>query len=195
MLGESSAVLAVVLGIAAAHVSQVLAWRTILGIGVGICITAKPLYIVEAAPAAWRGRLLTLLALSILIGQVVCEGVDWAGPPNSIGLAISERFSRVEIAISGAFPLLLLLLLYLMPHTPTHASRAHHATIVHPDALLTSEELTAASSQPPPTLESTPLAAREPPEAALPYTDPHAALKPGDSAGAAAGAPAAARAV
>ncbi|VZI13896.1 unnamed protein product [Fusarium fujikuroi] len=54
------------------------AGRCIIGAGVGAASFVVPLYIAEIAPAAHRGRLVTLNIMFITLGQVIAYVVGWA---------------------------------------------------------------------------------------------------------------------
>jgi MFS family permease len=54
------------------------AGRCIIGAGVGAASFVVPLYIAEVAPAAHRGRLVTLNIMFITLGQVIAYIVGWA---------------------------------------------------------------------------------------------------------------------
>lgn len=54
------------------------AGRCIIGAGVGAASFVVPLYIAEIAPAAHRGRLVTLNIMFITLGQVIAYIVGWA---------------------------------------------------------------------------------------------------------------------
>ncbi|KAF5649724.1 Myo-inositol transporter 1 [Fusarium tjaetaba] len=54
------------------------AGRCIIGAGVGAASFVVPLYIAEIAPAAHRGRLVTLNIMFITLGQVIAYIIGWA---------------------------------------------------------------------------------------------------------------------
>lgn len=53
---------------AAASTTQLIVWRFVGGVGVGLASTVSPMYISEIAPAHLRGRLVIINQLSIVIG-------------------------------------------------------------------------------------------------------------------------------
>ncbi|RGP73368.1 hypothetical protein FSPOR_2143 [Fusarium sporotrichioides] len=59
-------------------VPVMVAGRCIIGAGVGAASFVVPLYIAEVAPAAHRGRLVTLNIMFITLGQVIAYIVGWA---------------------------------------------------------------------------------------------------------------------
>ncbi|KAI1851659.1 hypothetical protein JX265_010742 [Neoarthrinium moseri] len=58
-------------------VSSMVLGRSIVGAGVGAASFVTPMYIAELAPAAHRGRLVTMNNLAITLGQVVAYVIGW----------------------------------------------------------------------------------------------------------------------
>jgi MFS transporter, SP family, xylose:H+ symportor len=52
-------------------------FRMIGGMAIGIASNVSPLYIAEVSPAAWRGRLVTLNQLTIVVGILGAQIVNW----------------------------------------------------------------------------------------------------------------------
>ena len=52
-------------------------WRIIGGIAIGIASNVSPTYISEVSPAPWRGRLVTLNQLTIVVGILAAQLVNW----------------------------------------------------------------------------------------------------------------------
>jgi MFS transporter, SP family, xylose:H+ symportor len=52
-------------------------FRMIGGIAIGIASNVSPMYIAEVSPAAWRGRLVTLNQLTIVVGILGAQIVNW----------------------------------------------------------------------------------------------------------------------
>lgn len=52
-------------------------WRIIGGVAIGLASNVSPLYIAEISPAAWRGRLVSLNQLSLVIGILAAQIVNW----------------------------------------------------------------------------------------------------------------------
>ena len=48
-------------------------WRIVGGIGIGMASNVSPTYIAEVAPAQWRGRLVTLNQLTLVIGILAAQ--------------------------------------------------------------------------------------------------------------------------
>jgi sugar porter (SP) family MFS transporter len=52
-------------------------WRIVGGVAIGIASNVSPTYIAEISPAAWRGRLVTLNQLTIVVGILAAQIVNW----------------------------------------------------------------------------------------------------------------------
>jgi MFS transporter, SP family, xylose:H+ symportor len=57
--------------------SSFVAWRIVGGIAIGIASNVSPTYIAEVSPAPWRGRLVTLNQLTIVVGILAAQIVNW----------------------------------------------------------------------------------------------------------------------
>jgi MFS transporter, SP family, xylose:H+ symportor len=53
-------------------------WRIAGGIAIGIASNVSPLYIAEVSPAAWRGRLVSMNQLAIVVGILAAQIVNWS---------------------------------------------------------------------------------------------------------------------
>jgi SP family myo-inositol transporter-like MFS transporter 13 len=80
--------------------------RAIVGAAVGAASFVVPLYIAELAPAAYRGRLVTMNVLFITLGQVVAYIIGWGfatyGDPSTgwrwmVGLGALPAFLQVVV--------------------------------------------------------------------------------------------------
>lgn len=58
------------------HFDTFVAWRILGGVAIGIASNVSPTYIAEVAPAQWRGRLVTLNQLTIVIGILGAQIVN-----------------------------------------------------------------------------------------------------------------------
>src|SRR5262245_29624574 len=54
-----------------------IAWRIIGGVAIGIASNVSPTYIAEISPAPWRGRMVTLNQLTIVVGILAAQIVNW----------------------------------------------------------------------------------------------------------------------
>jgi sugar porter (SP) family MFS transporter len=52
-------------------------WRITGGIAIGIASNVSPTYIAEVSPAPWRGRLVSLNQLTIVVGVLAAQVVNW----------------------------------------------------------------------------------------------------------------------
>jgi sugar porter (SP) family MFS transporter len=52
-------------------------WRIAGGIAIGIASNVSPTYIAEISPARWRGRLVTLNQMTIVIGILLAQVINW----------------------------------------------------------------------------------------------------------------------
>jgi sugar porter (SP) family MFS transporter len=52
-------------------------WRIAGGVAIGMASNISPTYIAEVSPAAWRGRLVSLNQLTIVIGILAAQIVNW----------------------------------------------------------------------------------------------------------------------
>jgi sugar porter (SP) family MFS transporter len=57
--------------------STFVTWRIIGGIAIGIASNVSPTYIAEISPAPWRGRLVALNQLTIVVGILAAQIVNW----------------------------------------------------------------------------------------------------------------------
>lgn len=120
LLADLLFVLGAVLQAVSSSVFLMVVGRSIVGAGVGAASFVTPLYIAELAPAAHRGRLVTMNNLFVTLGQVVAYVVGWA---------FAEYGSRETgwrwMAGLGAVPAALQNVLVLfMPETPRWLVRA-----------------------------------------------------------------------
>jgi sugar porter (SP) family MFS transporter len=57
--------------------STFVTWRIIGGIAIGIASNVSPTYIAEISPAPWRGRLVALNQLTVVVGILAAQIVNW----------------------------------------------------------------------------------------------------------------------
>ena len=67
-------------------------WRIAGGVAIGLASNLSPMYIAEISPASWRGRLVSLNQLTIVIGVVLAQAVNWM-----IADPVPEGASALEI--------------------------------------------------------------------------------------------------
>ena len=54
------------------------AWRILGGVAIGIASNVSPVYIAEISPARWRGRMVAVNQLTIVIGILAAQTVNWS---------------------------------------------------------------------------------------------------------------------
>jgi len=54
-----------------------IAWRIFGGVAIGLASSLSPMYIAEVAPAAIRGRLVTINQLTIVVGILLAQYINW----------------------------------------------------------------------------------------------------------------------
>src|SRR5947209_2355710 len=57
--------------------SEFVCWRIGGGIAIGVASNVSPTYIAEVSPAVWRGRLVALNQMTIVIGILLAQIVNW----------------------------------------------------------------------------------------------------------------------
>jgi MFS transporter, SP family, xylose:H+ symportor len=57
--------------------SSFIMWRILGGVAIGIASNVSPTYIAEVSPAMWRGRLVSLNQLTIVVGILGAQIVNW----------------------------------------------------------------------------------------------------------------------
>ena len=61
----------------AATFATFIVWRIAGGVAIGLASNVSPTYIAEISPAAWRGRLVSLNQLAIVIGIAAAQVANW----------------------------------------------------------------------------------------------------------------------
>lgn len=77
------------------HFTPFLIYRVLGGVGIGLASTLSPMYIAEIAPAAMRGRYVSLNQLTIVLGILGAQLANWL-----IAEAVPERFTSADILAS-----------------------------------------------------------------------------------------------
>ena len=52
-------------------------WRVVGGVAIGLASNVSPMYIAEISPAAWRGRLVSLNQLALVVGILTAQIANW----------------------------------------------------------------------------------------------------------------------
>ncbi len=72
-------------------------WRITGGLAIGLASNVSPMYIAEISPAEWRGRLVSLNQLAIVIGILAAQIANWRiadkVPPGLHGIALAASWN------------------------------------------------------------------------------------------------------
>jgi SP family sugar porter-like MFS transporter len=102
-------------------------WRIVGGVAIGIASNLSPMYIAEIAPAAIRGKLVSMYQLNIVIGIVLAQVVNWLVarpvPSNATSLEILNSWNgqygwRWMFCLVAVPALLFLVGLFFVPESP-----------------------------------------------------------------------------
>ena len=108
------------------------AWRIVGGAAIGLASNLSPMYIAEVAPAAIRGRLVSMNQLTIVIGILLAQLVNWLiAEPVPRGATVEEivkswngQFGwRWMFAATAAPSLLFLVGMFFVPESPRWLAR------------------------------------------------------------------------
>jgi sugar porter (SP) family MFS transporter len=108
------------------------AWRIAGGAAIGLASNLSPMYIAEVAPAAIRGRLVSMNQLTIVIGILLAQLVNWLiAEPVPRGATVEEivkswngQFGwRWMFAATAAPSLLFLVGMFFVPESPRWLAR------------------------------------------------------------------------
>lgn len=94
--------------------------RFVGGIAIGIASGLSPMYIAEVAPTAIRGKLVTINQLTIVVGILAAQIVNWAIASThdaSWNVALGWRWMFYVTAIPAFF---FLVLAFFIPESPRH---------------------------------------------------------------------------
>ena len=72
-----------------------IAWRIIGGVAIGLASNVSPMYIAEISPSIWRGRLVSLNQLAIVLGILFAQVSNW-----QIAQRVPEHISKALLAAS-----------------------------------------------------------------------------------------------
>jgi len=102
-------------------------WRMLGGVAIGLASSLSPMYISEVAPAQLRGRLVSINQLTIVIGVLLAQIINWSLVRNLPAGATDEFIMnswfgqqgwRWMFAVTAAPSLLFLLGMFLVPESP-----------------------------------------------------------------------------
>ncbi len=102
-------------------------WRVIGGVAIGMASNLSPLYIAEVSPGRWRGRLVALNQLTIVIGILLADVINWKiarpVPAHAAAAAIAASWDgrlawRWMFTAVAAPSTLFLLGVFFIPESP-----------------------------------------------------------------------------
>jgi len=121
------------LGTATAHsFAHFVLWRILGGIAIGLASNLSPMYIAEVSPAQARGRLVSINQLTIVIGILLAQIINWmiARPvaPDATALDILNSWNgqtgwRWMFGVTAIPSLLFLAGMYAVPESPRWLAR------------------------------------------------------------------------
>jgi len=116
-------------------------WRIAGGLAIGMASSLSPMYIAEVAPAQFRGKLVSLNQLTIVIGILLAQIVNWLiarpVPPNATPLEILQSWNgqvgwRWMFAVTAIPSLLFFIAMFRVPESPRWlAKNAAHERAKH----------------------------------------------------------------
>ena len=104
-----------------------IAWRIFGGVAIGLASSLSPMYISEVAPASMRGRLVSVNQLTIVVGVLVAQLLNWwlvrdlpAGATDEFirGSWFGQLGWRWMFALTAAPSLLFLIGMFFVPESP-----------------------------------------------------------------------------
>jgi sugar porter (SP) family MFS transporter len=104
-----------------------IAWRMLGGVGIGLASSLSPMYISEIAPARARGRLVSINQLTIVVGILLAQTINWCLvrhlPPGATDAFIRSSWFGTEgwrwmFGLTAAPSLLFLVAMLFVPESP-----------------------------------------------------------------------------
>lgn len=103
------------------------AWRMLGGVAIGLASSLSPMYIAEIAPAHLRGRLVAINQLTIVVGILLAQYINWAlvrGLPDSatdefiIGSWYGQQGWRWMFGLTAVPSMLFFISMFFVPESP-----------------------------------------------------------------------------
>ncbi|KAI3831496.1 hypothetical protein MKX03_016602 [Papaver bracteatum] len=113
LIGGAAFLIGTALGGAAANIYMLILGRVLLGVGVGFANQAVPLYLSEMAPARYRGAISNGFQLSISLGVLSANLINFGTEKIKGGLGW-----RISLAMAAIPSLVLTLGSFFLPETP-----------------------------------------------------------------------------
>jgi len=104
-----------------------LAWRILGGVAIGLASNLSPMYIAEVAPGAIRGQLVSINQLTIVIGVLLAQIINWQiarpVPPGATAADILNSWNgqigwRWMFGVTAIPALFFLLAMFIVPESP-----------------------------------------------------------------------------
>jgi sugar porter (SP) family MFS transporter len=102
-------------------------WRMLGGVGIGLASSLSPMYIAEVAPAQMRGKLVSINQLTIVIGILLAQAINWylvrdlpAGATDEFIKSswFGQQGWRWMFGLTAVPSVLFLLGMFLVPESP-----------------------------------------------------------------------------
>lgn len=103
---------------------SLITFRIIGGLGIGGSSVLAPMYIAELSPAEWRGRLVGLFQINIVVGILVAYLSNYVISTMNLGMAEW----RWQLGIAAAPALLFFLMLFFIPRSPRWLAMQNRTT-------------------------------------------------------------------
>jgi len=111
----------------AASFAAFVPWRILGGFAIGMASSLSPMYIAEIAPAQYRGKLVSLNQLTVVIGILLAQIVNWLiakpVPPDATALEILQSWNgqvgwRWMFGVTAIPSMLFFISMFLLPESP-----------------------------------------------------------------------------
>jgi len=102
-------------------------WRLLGGFAIGMASSLSPMYIAEVAPAQYRGKLVSLNQLTIVVGILLAQVVNWLiakpVPADATSLQILQSWNgqvgwRWMFGVTAIPSVLFFISMFLLPESP-----------------------------------------------------------------------------
>lgn len=104
-----------------------IAWRMLGGVGIGLASSLSPMYISEVAPAQMRGKLVSINQLTIVIGILLAQTINW-GLVHDLPQRATDEFIKTSwfgqqgwrwmFGLTAVPSMLFLFGMFLVPESP-----------------------------------------------------------------------------
>jgi SP family arabinose:H+ symporter-like MFS transporter len=103
------------------------AWRIMGGLAIGLASSLSPMYIAEVAPASFRGKLVSLNQLTIVVGILCAQLINWRiarpVPPDATAFEILHSWNgqvgwRWMFGVTAIPSILFFIAMFFVPESP-----------------------------------------------------------------------------